>query len=273
MIKLCSSLVAAAASAAMLWLPTSAAAETTVKAKLVEQNHSGASGTVTLTALDNGGLKVVIRAEGLVPGQHHAQHIHGAAGGKHFMCATVEKNDKDGDGVLTNEEAGGEYGGVFMPLTTSGGAKPQDGQDAKRMPLADAAGQISYERTFSAEMIPDGVLQHLSSVHVVQHGIDVNNNGKYDLEALGVSTFAENLGQTGVAEEETNPASCGVVQGAGMTKRPRGGVQTGGAPTPELNAPLAAAGTTLLLLSATFAATTTRTRHRHNTDNGQTPHS
>jgi len=44
----------------MLCLPMSAAAETTVKAKLVEQNGSGASGTVTLTALDNGRLEVVI---------------------------------------------------------------------------------------------------------------------------------------------------------------------------------------------------------------------
>jgi hypothetical protein len=51
-------------------------------------------------------------------------------------------------------------------------------------------------------MIPDGVLEHLSSVHVVQHGIGVNNNGQYDLDALGVSTFAENLGRTGVPEEE-----------------------------------------------------------------------
>ena len=68
MIKLRDSVVLAAA-AAMLCLPTSAAADTTVKAKLVEQNGSGVSGTATLTALDNGGLKVVIRSQGLVPGQ------------------------------------------------------------------------------------------------------------------------------------------------------------------------------------------------------------
>jgi hypothetical protein len=263
MIKLRSSLILAAAGA-MLWLPMSAAADTIVKAKLVEQNNSGVTGTVSLTAHDNGGLKVVIRSEGLVPGQAHAQHIHGAAGGKHFMCATLEKNDTDGDGVLTNEEAGGEYGGVFMPLTTSGGAQPQDGLDSKRMPVADSEGRVNYERTFSADTIPDGVLEHLSSVHVVQHGIDVNNNGKYDVEALGVSTFAENLGATGVPEEETNPTSCGVVQGAGMTRRPRGGVETGGASAPDLNVPLAGAGAALLLLSAAFAVSAAaRSRDHH----------
>ena len=80
MTKLRNSLILAAA-AALLCLPMSAAAETTVKAKLVEQNGSGVSGTVTLTALGNGRLKVVIHSQGLVPGQPHAQHIHGAANG------------------------------------------------------------------------------------------------------------------------------------------------------------------------------------------------
>ena len=253
MIKLRNSLVLAAATA-MLCIPTSAAANTTVKAKLVEQNGSGASGTVSLTALDNGGLKVVIRSEGLVPSQTHAQHLHGAVGGKHFACATLDKNDTDGDGVLTNEEAGGEYGGVFMPLTVDGG---------KQMPVADSEGRVNYERTFSAKEVTDGVLKHLSSLHVVQHGIDVNNNGKYDLEALGVSTFAENQGRTGVPEEETNPATCGVIEGAGMPHRPRGGVETGGAPASDLNAPLAAGGAALLLLSVAFAVSAARPRHQH----------
>jgi hypothetical protein len=271
MIKLRNALVPAAA-LAMLCLPTSAAADMTVKAKLVEQNHSGVSGKVTLTALDNGGLKVVIRSQGLVPNQAHAQHLHGAVGGKHFSCASLEKNDTDGDGVLTNEEAGGEYGGVFMPLTTRGSATPKDGLDASRMPVADSEGRLDYERTFSADMVPDGVLEHRSSLHVVQHGIDVNSNGKYDVEALGVSTFAENLGRTGMAEEETNPASCGVVEGAGMAKRPRGGVETGGAPvSSDLNAPLAAAGVALLVLSGAFAVSAARSRHQHSTDDGQTP--
>jgi hypothetical protein len=250
--KLRNSLVLAAA-AAMLCLPMSAAADTTVNAKLVEQNGSGVSGTVTLTALDNGGLKVIIRSQGLVPSQPHAQHIHGSAHGGHFGCPTLEKNDTDGDGVLTNEEATGEYGTVFLALTTSGGATPQDGLAVDRMPVADSKGGLNYERTFPADVIPDGLLEHLSSVHVVQHGIDANNNDKYDVEALGVSTFADSLGMSNVPEEATDPASCGVVQGAGMTGRPRGGVETGGASGPDLNAPLAAAGSALLLLSAIFA--------------------
>jgi hypothetical protein len=252
MTKLRNSLILAAA-AAMVCLPISAAADTTVNAKLVEQNGSGVSGIVTLTALDDGGLKVVIRSQGLVPGQPHAQHIHGSAHGGHFGCPTLEKNDTDGDGVLTNEEATGEYGTVFLALTTSGGATPQDGLAVDRMPVADSEGRLDYERTFSVDVVPDGLLEHLSTVHVVQHGIDANSNDKYDVKALGVSEFADSLGVSDVPEEATNPASCGVVQGAGMTGRPRGGVETGGAPGSALNAPLAAAGAALLLLSAIFA--------------------
>jgi hypothetical protein len=259
-----------AAASAVLWLPTGAAADTTVKAKLMEQNGSGASGTVTLTALSNGGLKVVIHAEGHVPNLPHAQHIHGSAHGGHFQCPSLKTHDSDGDGVLTNEEGIGEYGSIFFPLTTSGGATatPKDALDAKRMPVADAKGSFDYERTFPAEMIPDGLLEHLSSLHVVQHGIDANDNGKYDLEALGVSTFAENMGKAGIPEEATNPASCGVIEGAGAADSARGGVDTGGSPAADLNAPLAASGAALLMLSAALLiwrrpsrATTTAADH------------
>jgi hypothetical protein len=255
MTQLRNSLMLVAASA-ILCLPMSAVADTTVKAKLVELNGSGASGTATLTATDDGGLKVVIRSQGLVPGVFHPQHIHGSGHGGHFKCPALKEADTDGDGVLTNEEGMGEYGLIFFPLTTSGGATatPQDALDPKRMPVANSEGRISYERTFPAEMLPDGLLEHLSSLHVVQHGIDVNNNGKYDLDALGESTFAKNQGKAGVPEEVTNPAVCGVVEGAGAADRARGGVETGGAPAPDLNVPLAAAGAALLLLCAAFAA-------------------
>ncbi len=250
MTKLRNALILTAASA-LLCLPTSAAADTTVKAKLVEVNGSGVTGTATLTALDNGGLKVVIRTQGHVPGVFHAQHVHGTGHGGKFMCPTM-KADKDGDGVLTNEEGMGEYGLIFFPLTTTGPATPKDALAADRMPVADKQGRLNYERTFPADMLPDGLLDHLSELHVVQHGIDHNNNNKYDMEALGESTFAKNQGKPGVPEEVTNPAACGVVEGAGAADPAKGGVETGGTPAPDLNAPLAATGAALLLLAAVF---------------------
>jgi hypothetical protein len=242
-----------AGAVAMLLAPASAAADTTVKARLVEQNNSGVTGTATLTALGNGGLRVVIHSKGLVPNQPHAQHIHGFASGGHFACPTLKMNDKNGDGVLTNEEAMGEYGTIFFALTTSGGASAKDGLDIKRMPVADSKGRINYDRTFSAGMLPDGLREHLSSYHVVQHGIDVNHNRKYDLAALGVSTFAESLGMRGVPEEATDPASCGMVTGAGAAAPAHHGVETGGAPPAGVNGQLVAAGGAFLLAAAAVA--------------------
>ena len=117
------------------------------------------------------------------------------------------------------------------------------------MPVADSEGRLTYERTFPADMVPEGLVEHLSELHVVQHGIDANDNGKYDMDALGESTFAKNQGKPGVPEEVTNPAACGVVEGAGAADPPRDGIETGGEPATGMRAPLAAAGTALLLLS------------------------
>lgn len=225
-----------------------AQADTTVEAQLEESNDSGVSGTAQLTATTSGGLRVVIHAEGLVPGMPHAQHIHGATNGGHFMCPSTE-SDTDGDGLLTNEEASGEYGNVFMALTTEGDASADSGLAIDRMPVASASGHVDYDRTFSADEVPEGLVEQLSEVHVVQHGIDVNGNGRYDLAGAGVSTFAENLGIPNVPEEATDPASCGVVTGAATPMAPHGGVETGGgdADRRPVDLALGALGAVLLL--------------------------
>ena len=225
-----------------------AGADTTVVAQLEESNGSGVTGTARLTATNDGGLRVVIHATGLVPSAPHAQHIHGSTTGGHFMCPTME-SDTDGDGLLTNEEAAGEYGDVFMSLTTNGDASAESGLAVDRMPVADESGRIDYDRTFSADEVPEGLVEQLSHLHVVQHGIDVNGNGRYDTAGAGVSTFAENLGVPGVPEEATDPASCGVVTGAMAPTPPKGGPETGGADAARtsFDLPLAALGALLLL--------------------------
>ncbi len=238
-----------AATSVLLLAPCgSALADTTVTVKLRSQNGSGAGGTATLTGTDDGRLTITIHAQGLVPGQPHAQHIHGSLGGEHFMCPS-KADDTDGDGILTNEEATGEYGTIFLSLTTRGDASPDSGLALDRMPVADSSGRLEYERTFSAAEVPDDLLDQLSEVHIVQHGIDVNDNDRYDLSGLGESTFAKNLGVAGVPEEATNPAACGVITGAGPPMPPHGGIETGGGPEGAVSVPLAVLGGLLLALS------------------------
>jgi hypothetical protein len=210
---------------AALTLAAPAWAATTVYADLVAQNDTGASGSATLTATDEGDLRVRITAMGLMPGAH-AQHLHGASEGGPFMCASKE-SDEDGDGWLTNEEATGEYGDIFLALTTRGDTSPRSGLALDRMPVAGPDGRLDYDRTIPAAELPEGLVEDLTRVHVVQHGVDANGNGEYDLDALGESTFARSLGVDGVPEEATNPASCGMVTGAGPGHAPHGGVETG----------------------------------------------
>jgi hypothetical protein len=215
-----------ALSLVVLGLATPAWADTSVHARLTSQNNSGAGGSAMLTATAAGDLQVRIRAQGLLPGPH-AQHVHGSLeGGKH-MCAT-SADDRNGDGVLTNEEGTGEYGTIFLSLTTTGDTSATSGLALDRMPVADAQGRLLYERTIPAADLPEGLIDSLSRLHVVQHGIDANDNGKYDLAALGESTFAKKLGLPNVPEEATNPATCGVVTGAGSPMPPHGGIETGG---------------------------------------------
>ena len=177
------------------------------------------------------------------------------------MCPSIE-NDTDGDGLLTNEEASGEYGDVFMALTTEGDASAESGLALDRMPVADASGRIEYDRTFSADELPDGLVDQLAHVHVVQHGIDVNGNGEYDIDGAGVSTFAENLGVPDVPEEATDPASCGVVTGAMAPTAPVGGMETGGADAarPGADVPVLALGVLLLLGSTVLYRRSRRDR-------------
>jgi hypothetical protein len=143
----------------------------------------------------------------------NAQHIHGSASGHDFMCPT-KSADVDGDGFVNTEEGLPAYGDIFVSLTTQGDTTKTSGLAVDRMPTANAEGVLSYERTIEASALPAGTIEHLKDLHVVQHGIDANDNGAYDMEALGESTFAQSLGVDGIPEEATNPATCGMVAGA-----------------------------------------------------------
>ena len=269
--KLRNSLILAAA-AALLCLPMSAAADTTVKAKLVEQNGSGVSGTVTLTALGNGGLKVVIHSQGLVPGQPHAQHIHGSAHGGHFGCPTLKKNDTDGDGVLTNEEATGEYGTVFLALTTSGGAtrKTASPSTGCRWPTPRAV--LTTNEPSAPRWFPRAYWStspHCTSCSTASTPTTTTNMTWKPWVSRHSQTAWEC--QTYRRKQPTRLAAASY-RARAWRDRPRGGVETGGAPAPGLNAPLAAAGAALLLLSAIFAiSAAARSRRHHSAGDGQTP--
>ncbi|MGW1378868.1 hypothetical protein ACWD6P_32010 [Streptomyces sp. NPDC002446] len=194
-----------------------AAEEQAFQINLEQLNDSGGKGTAMLS-LDGTRLTVKIESEGLVPGQPHAQHLHGSTDGHDFQCPDASA-DTDGDGIINNTEATVHYGDINISLTTDGDTGPDSGLAVDRMPKADAQGKLSYERTLD---VSQDVVEHIKDLHIVEHGIDPNGNNQYDFGA-GKSELDAKLPQ-----EATAPAVCGIVEGAAVGSIPVGGVETGG---------------------------------------------
>ena len=175
-------------------------------------NGSGASGTATVTV--NGNQATVdIQSAGLAAGAPHAQHIHIGGQG---VCPPASA-DTDGSGAISTAEGVPFYGDVQVALTTTGDVSAESALAVDRFPVANADGTLSYSRTFT---MPSGVTAaDLEGGSIVQHGIDFNGNGTYDMSA-GVSSLDPSL-----PFEATVPAVCGEL--AAMTAMP----DTGG---PEL---------------------------------------
>lgn len=223
---------------------TKAAEGDTYQIDLEQLNDSGASGAA-LVSLEGDKLTVKIEAQGLVPGQPHAQHIHGSTDGHDFRCPD-RSADKDGDGIVTTAEGLPTYGDINISLTTKGDTSKDSGLAVDRMPVADKNGKLTYSRTIT---VSQDVADHLKDLHVVQHGIDRNNDGKYDFGA-GKSELDPKLPQ-----EATAPANCGMVKGAAVGSMPVGGVETGGGTTRGVESPglLAAGGAAVLAAGGLFA--------------------
>ena len=70
--------------------------------------------------------------------------------------------------------------------------------------MANPGGSERYERTIE---VSSEIANKLGMFHIVQHGVDLNGNGKYDFEAAGASELDPSLPQ-----EATIPANCGVIE-------------------------------------------------------------
>ncbi|MFI5663813.1 hypothetical protein [Streptomyces sp. NPDC051684] len=226
----------------------------TYQVNLDQLNNSGAKGTAMLS-LDGTRLTVKIEASGLVPSQPHAQHLHGSTDGHDFHCPDASA-DKNKDGIVTTAEGLPVYGDINISLTTKGDTSKNSGLAVDRMPAADKNGHLSYERTIT---VSQKVADHIKDLHVVQHGIDPNGNGKYDF-GKGKSELDPKLPQ-----EATAPTDCGMVQGAAVGSMPVGGVETGSGSTAGVEAPGLLAGGSAALAAA-GALFVVRRRRAHTTD-------
>ena len=224
------------------------AASGSVNANLnaVEGSEVDGSGTAMVTVNGNK-ITVTMAAMGLLADQPHAAHIHFGADARH-ECPTLD-DDEDGNGRLNTSEGAPAYGPVVVSLTKTGDTSPDSTLAVDRFDTAKG-GEISYERgsikvsNDVANAIADG-----ESV-VVIHGVDHNDNGKYDGKEK--SDLDDSL-----PAEATDPALCGA-----LTTAPAGGMETGigGAAGGENTALLALGGGALLAAAGTGVLTARRAR-------------
>jgi hypothetical protein len=170
------------------------------KAELKPLNHSGAEGHAILEKEGTNKLETEIHSHGLAPKLPHAQHIHGFKKAV-SECPTLAASGDDN--LITTAEGLPSYGPIQVSLTTKGDTSPNSALAVDRFPVANAKGSVEYERTFS---VPSNVAQNLGKKVIVQHGVDLNDNGRYDFKAAGKSELDPSLPQ-----EATLPATCGVI--------------------------------------------------------------
>jgi hypothetical protein len=244
--------LAAAAFPLLTMSPALADHDGSYQADLGALNDSGVTGTGMVTFAGDQAT-ITVEANGLVPGQPHAQHFHIAAQG---VCPTMA-DDADGNGVVDTAEGQPKYGMIGASLTTTGDTGPDSGLAVERFPTAEG-GSYTYERTFAASTEVQEAFAAGTAVLVV-HGIDVNGDGAYDMGA-GPSSLDPSL-----PLEATAPAACGVLEMAQMGTAPAGGAETGAGSTAgiENTGAIAAGG---LALAGAAAAGAVAYRRRQATD-------
>jgi hypothetical protein len=170
------------------------------QADLKPLNRSGAEGHAMLEKDGSKKVETEIHTKGLAPKLPHAQHIHGFKKAV-SECPTLAASGRDN--LITTAEGLPSYGPIQVSLTTKGDTSPKSALAVDRFPVANANGSVEYERTFS---VPSNVAKNLGKKVIVQHGVDLNDNGKYDFKAAGKSELDPSLPQ-----EATIPATCGVI--------------------------------------------------------------
>ena len=239
---------AALGAAAMIALAAGPAlADGSVNANLKPVAGNGVKGSGTAMVQVTGTtITVTMAATGLLANQPHAAHIHFGADARH-ECPVIG-DDTNKDGHLNTTEGGPAYGAIVVSLTKTGDTSPASGLAVDRFDTAPG-GKISYERG-SIQVSQDvaNAITKGQSV-VVIHGVDYNNDGKYDGDAK--SDLDPSL-----PTEATDPALCGALSVA-----PSGGMATGqGGASGGTNTGMIALGGAALLAAAGTGAVAARRR-------------
>ena len=173
-----------------------------VSGRLDPLNNSGVTGHAHVK-VEGKKLDVHYKAKNLAPNLPHAAHIHYGEQATH-ECPTV-RDDKNRDFRLNVAEGLPRYGPIAVSLTTKGDTSPASGLAVDRFSTAPK-GTINYDRTIKTSKDVARAIRRGEGVLVV-HGVDYNNNGKYDFDSAGKSEL-----NAALPAEATDPAVCGVLR-------------------------------------------------------------
>ena len=138
-------------------------------AELSSVNNTGVTGTATFV-LDGNMLEVSVVASGLEPNRTHTQYIQGSAvSNKKSSCPSMT-NDENGDNIVDFVEGLKSYGPILQILPI--------------YPIADANGNISYNRTFTLgtdNNITTQDLNPFTSRVLVLYGLTIANEYKTNI--------------------------------------------------------------------------------------------
>lgn len=221
------------------------AADGSVNANLRPVALNGVNGSGTaMVSVHGTTITVTMAANGLLPNQPHAAHIHFGADARHECPLATDDANKNGH--LNTTEGGPAYGPVVVSLTKTGDTSPSSALAVDRFSTAPG-GNLSYERG-SINVSPE-LAQAIvgGKAVVVIHGVDYNKDGKYD------GSTKSDLNPA-LPTEATDPALCGA-----LSAFPSGGMQTGaGGASGGVNEGLLALGGGALIAAAGTGAFATR---------------
>jgi serine/threonine protein kinase len=177
----------------------------------VPTNNVDGLGNATVR-LNGNVAQVTLTTNGLLNGEPHAMHIHAGAKG---ACPTVEAaREHNGRLSMSTVDGAAFYGHPRVSLTTRGDIGVVSILEFARYP---STGKIEYTRTIRLRPRTVRFIRR-NLAAIVVHGIDYNDNGRYD-NTLGGSEL-----NPGLSGEATAPALCGELVAGSQTAQTQSGV-------------------------------------------------
>ncbi len=160
-------------------------------------NGSNASGDATIEYVRGTTYLVTVNATGLTPGLPHLAHIHGVVQAQN-ECPGAGAAGRDG--LIDTLDGLPAYGPILVTFSTEGDTSAAAGFNLGTAPVADEDGNLFYQREIK---LKGNVAANLENLHIVVHGEDLNDSGKYDgkISTLGM----------GIRLEAELPVACGTI--------------------------------------------------------------